>query len=349
MINSLINESAKTFGKSPSRKQNYSSKNDNSVEESFEDLLLKYKQIQLELECINKDEKLALNNKEDGAQQSNSEVASPQDQITIENVSITKDAVNEMSPEENKVLTFQAFELKPLRQKLPTLAERSKLKKAKDGIKEHSQKNDLNTNEDEKEQKLDTSDAAVEKKLLDEEQEVSELQLRLLALQSASKKWQQKEQQVMKESKEKLTKAKTVQQRGKISTKSHSVKKPSTAAKQALRKQQTKVWKKLQQQKEQERRQKEEEQWKQDEEEERRKREEEIRKIRDLSNQEEQYNRFMKLVGGKMRSRSKSSDKDLRKSLDKQSTESAGGIYQYDNYDEVAMDTESETNSPGKC
>uniref|UniRef100_A0A2D4HB06 Uncharacterized protein n=4 Tax=Micrurus TaxID=8634 RepID=A0A2D4HB06_MICLE len=150
----------------------------------------------------------------------------------------------------------------------------------------------------------------------------------------------------MKESKEKLTKAKTVQQRGKISTKSHSVKKPSTAAKQALRKQQTKVWKKLQQQKEQERRQKEEEQWKQDEEEERRKREEEIRKIRDLSNQEEQYNRFMKLVGGKMRSRSKSSDKDLRKSLDKQSTESAGGIYQYDNYDEVAMDTESETNSP---
>lgn len=76
-------------------------------------------------------------------------------------------------------------------------------------------------------------------------------------------------------------------------------------AKQALRKQQTKVWKKLQQQKEQERRQKEEEQRKQEEEEERRKREEEIRKIRDLSNQEEQYNRFMKLVGGKRRSRSK--------------------------------------------
>lgn len=66
---------------------------------------------------------------------------------------------------------------------------------------------------------------------MDEEQEVSELQLRLLALQSASKKWQQKEQQVMKESKEKLTKAKTVQQRGKISTKSHSAKKPSTAGK----------------------------------------------------------------------------------------------------------------------
>lgn len=28
--------------------------------------------------------------------------------------------------------------------------------------------------------------------------------------------------------------------------------------------------------------------------------------------------------------------------------DSAGGIYQYDNYDEVAMDTDSENNSPGK-
>lgn len=61
----------------------------------------------------------------------------------------------------------------------------------------------------------------------------------------------------------------------------------------------------MQQQKEQERRQKEEDQRKQEEEEERRKREEEIRKIRDLSNQEEQYNRFMKLIGGKRRSRSR--------------------------------------------
>lgn len=72
-----------------------------------------------------------------------------------------------------------------------------------------------------------------------------------------------------------------------------------------MRKQQTKTSKKIQQQKELDRRQKEEEQRKQEEEEERRKREEEIRKIRDLSNQEEQYNRFMKLVGGKRRSRSR--------------------------------------------
>lgn len=56
---------------------------------------------------------------------------------------------------------------------------------------------------------------------------MSELQLRLLALQSASKKWQQKEQQVMKESKEKLTKTKTVTQKVKASTKTHSTKKTS--------------------------------------------------------------------------------------------------------------------------
>ncbi|EMP40461.1 Zinc finger C3H1 domain-containing protein, partial [Chelonia mydas] len=340
--------------RSPSRKQNYSSKNENCVEESFEDLLLKYKQIQLELEYINKDEKLALNSREETVHQDDAKTANAEDQIAVENVSITKEAIKEVSPEEkNQVIAFQAFELKPLRQKLSTPAERNRLKKTKDGTKQLSQKSELSESSqgvEDKEQrlvrKLSTSDATSEKKLLDEEEEMSELQLRLLALQSASKKWQQKEQQVMKESKEKLTKTKIVQQKVKTSTKPHSTKKTSTAAKQALRKQQTKAWKKMQQQKEQERRQKEEEQRKQEEEEERRKREEEIRKIRDLSNQEEQYNRFMKLVGGKRRSRSKSSDTDLRWSLDKQSTDSGGGIYQYDNYDEVAMDTDSETNSP---
>ncbi|XP_053924089.1 zinc finger C3H1 domain-containing protein isoform X3 [Cuculus canorus] len=339
---------SKTFGRSPSRKQNYSSKNENSVEESFEDLLLKYKQIQLELECINKDERLALSNKEENEQ--GGDKVDNGDQATVENDSITTDAVKEVSPEEKiPVIGFQAFQLKPLRQKLPTPAERSRLKKVKEGTKQPSQKPEVaESGQEDKEQtsgrKLSSSDATSEKKLLDEEEEMSELELRLLALQSASKKWQQKEQQVMKESKEKLTKTKSVTQKVKASTKPHSTKKPSTTAKQALRKQTPS--KKMQQQREQDRRQKEEDLRKQEEEEERRKREEEIRKIRDLSNQEEQYNRFMKLVGGKRRSRSRSSDTDLRWSLDKQPTDSAGGIYQYDNYDEVAMDTDSETNSP---
>ncbi|NXA33685.1 ZC3H1 protein, partial [Eudromia elegans] len=344
---------SKTFGRSPSRKQNYSSKNENSVEESFEDLLLKYKQIQLELEYINKDERLALSNREETEQHNDDKTVDAEDQITVENDSITADAIKEVSPEEkSQVIAFQAFELKPLRQKLPTPAERSRLKKIKEGTKQSSQKSEVtesNQGAENKEQtlvrKLSTSDVTSEK-LFDDEEEMSELQLRLLALQSASKKWQQKEQQVMKESKEKLTKTRTVTQKVKASTKAHSTKKNSATAKQTLRKQQTKTSKKIQQQKEQDRRQKEEDQRKQEEEEERRKREEEIRKIRDLSNQEEQYNRFMKLVGGKRRSRSRSSDTDLRWALDKPSTDCAGGIYQYDNYDEVAMDTDSETNSP---
>ncbi|XP_023794734.1 zinc finger C3H1 domain-containing protein [Cyanistes caeruleus] len=345
---------SKTFGRSPSRKQNYSSKNESSVEESFEDLLLKYKQIQLELEHINKDERLALSNREENEKQDDEKTVDTEDQKTVENDSIKTDTIKEVPPEEkNPVMGFQAFELKPLRQKLPTPAERSRLKKSKEGVKQSSQKSEVTESgqgAEDKEQtsarKLSSSDVASEKKLLDDEEEMSELQLRLLALQSASKKWQQKEQQVMKESKEKLTKTKSVTQKVKASTKAHSTKKPSTTGKQALRKPQTKTSKKIQQQKELDRRQKEEDQRKQEEEEERRKREEEIRKIRDLSNQEEQYNRFMKLVGGKRRSRSRSSDTDLRWSLDKQPTESAGGIYQYDNYDEVAMDTDSETNSP---
>ena len=76
-----------------------------------------------------------------------------------------------------------------------------------------------------------------------------------------------------------------------------------SAAKQAFRKQQLRTWK-LQQQREQEEKRRQED-------EERRKREDEIRRIRDLSNQDEQYNRFMKLVGGKTRTRSKVGDRHM--------------------------------------
>ncbi|XP_043943155.1 zinc finger C3H1 domain-containing protein [Protopterus annectens] len=180
----------------------------------------------------------------------------------------------------------------------------------------------------------------------EEEEELSELHLRLLALQSASKKWHQKEQQVMKETKEKLFKPQSSPDVMQDLFKPYSGKKVISAAKQARRRQQTKAWKKLQQQKEMERLKKEEEEKKQREEEERKKREEEIRKIRDLSNQEEQYNRFMKLVGGK-RPRNRCSDGDVRRLSEKQTFDTSGSLYQYDNYDEVAMDTDSENNSPG--
>lgn len=113
------------------------------MEESFEDLLLKYKQIQLELEYLNKDERLALSSKKEN-EQDDDKTVDTEDQITVENDSITADAIKEVSPEEkNPVIAFQAFELKPLRQKLPTPAERSRLKKGKEGVKQSSQKSEV--------------------------------------------------------------------------------------------------------------------------------------------------------------------------------------------------------------
>ncbi|XP_042337644.1 zinc finger C3H1 domain-containing protein, partial [Plectropomus leopardus] len=134
---------------------------------------------------------------------------------------------------------------------------------------------------------------------------------------------------------------KALPERGRAAAKPHAAKKmvsPGSAAKQAFRKQQLRTWK-LQQQREQEDRRRQEE-------DERRKREDEIRRIRDLSNQDEQYNRFMKLVGGRTRTRSQSRDGDHRKSAAKQGLDATGTLYQYDNYEEVAMDTDSETGSP---
>ncbi|KAM5170774.1 zinc finger C3H1 domain-containing protein isoform 2-T2 [Mantella aurantiaca] len=408
----------KSVVRSPPRKPSHSSKNEN-CEESFEDLLLKYKQIKLELESINKDEKLAL--KEQHSKEHES-VVEDNVEITIKEETPTGDVVIlEASVEEKPpVKTFQAFELKPLRQKLKPITE-----KKKPSIVEESSSavisTDIDTETHEQESEKNDQPVKSESNTTDEtneipvkeEEELSELHLRLLALQSASKKWQQKEQMVMKEGKEKLSKgrmeppkekgrmeppkekgrmeppkekgrAEPPKEKGRIeplkgekgrtepqkgekgrteplkekSKAEHQIEKGSSnsftsrkvnsatyAAKQAFRRQQTKAWKKLQQQKAEEKRKEEEEKKKQGEEEEKRKREEEIRKIRDLSNQEEQYNRFMKLVGDKTK-RTKSFDLDLKRT-DRISLENSGCVYQYDNYEEVAMDTDSETNSPG--
>nr|DBA31131.1 TPA: hypothetical protein GDO54_007031 [Pyxicephalus adspersus] len=329
---------------SPPRKSSHVTKNEN-CEESFEDLLLKYKQIKLELESINKDEKLALKEQhkkeQHGKEQHNVLEITVEPPVKEENT--TGDTVTPEPPVEEKpqVKSFQAFELKPLRQKLKSITEKKKQSVVEEStLAVHSS---------------DTEPPEQGTKPVKEEEELSELHLRLLALQSASKKWQQKEQMVMKEGKEKLSKGKTESQKEKgkaetqnekgapNSTTPRKVNSAAYAAKQALRRQQTKAWKKLQQQKAEEKRKEEEK--KKQEEEEKRKREEEIRKIRDLSNQEEQYNRFMKLVGDKTK-RTKVFDTDQKRS-DKLTIESSGCVYQYDNYEEVAMDTDSETNSPG--
>ncbi|KAG5830578.1 hypothetical protein ANANG_G00312190 [Anguilla anguilla] len=381
----------KLFGRNQVRKPMYNSaKTENGVDESFEDLLMKYKQIQLELECIRKEERMALDPKADSPPKETEGPGGVKAEQVLESDSVQGEAAGEAPPDLEKAekKAFQAFNLKPLRQKLLTPAERDAMNQKPatdaDGSPEATpppapaattQVEDEDE-DDEEEADLDLSNiSCVSSKSdvplvkvgrgKDEDDELSELQLRLLALQSASKKWHQKEQQVMKESKEKITKAKPVpekggvgpkagpekarpglkapQERGKSVPKTHPGKKnisPGSVAKQAWRKQQLRTWK-LQHQKEQE-----EQRLQQEEEEERRKREDEIRKIRDLSNQDEQYNRFMKLVGGKRRSRSKSVDTEHRKSLGKQGLDTSGNLYQYDNYDEVAMDTDSEASSP---
>ena len=43
-----------------------------------------------------------------------------------------------------------------------------------------------------------------------------------------------------------------------------------------------------------------------------------------------------------------SKDREHRKSMSKQGLDASGNLSQYDNYDEVAMDTDSETGSPGE-
>ncbi|XP_067348930.1 zinc finger C3H1 domain-containing protein-like isoform X3 [Channa argus] len=443
------------------------SKTDSSVDESFEDLLSKYKQIQLELECIRKEETMALEPK-----------ASPiPDDLTDHGSSITETrpvpepAPSAAGPEESTELetaekkVFQAFNIKPLRQRLPTPADLDELQRrrieqetgdaGRDGAEEEEGKRADTGGETEqkpatgaevkmcsccseetdkedrskktcsclRESSTSSEDSAVSPNKLVvkvEEEELSELQLRLLALQSASKKWQQKEQQVMKKGKDRITKAtqersagaraptpsrqrvttrsassasaapataadrnrtrskpldrdrdrgkngprpldrdrdrlperdrpkqspkpgpKAAQERGWTPGKPHVAKKvisPGSVAKQAFRKQQLRTWKLQQQHQEEEKRRQDEE--------ERRKREDEIRRIRDLSNQDEQYNRFMKLVGGKMGSHGQPRDREHRKSTGKQGLDASGNLYQYDNYDEVAMDTDSETSSP---
>ncbi|XP_030626028.1 zinc finger C3H1 domain-containing protein [Chanos chanos] len=394
----------KLFGRAQGRKPVHSvAKPENGEDESFEMLLMKYKQIQLELECIRKEEKMALE-PSDESPQTEAAVSITTLEPSTETGSIQNEAATAepLCPEKAEKKVFQAFNLKPLRQKLLRPAEMDALNaktdkepQEKEGEKKENEmdpeeelKKDKEVEDDEEESESDMNISCVSKESdgtplkvngKDDDDELSELQLRLLALQSASRKWQQKEQQVMKESKEKITKAKASQEKSstpperakmttrsaaaeraragltskpqgrgkaaaKLGPKTHPGKKtasPGSAGKQAWRKQQVHTWK-LQHQREQE-----EQRRRLEEEEERRKREDEIRKIRDLSNQDEQYNRFMKLVGGnKHRSRSKSADIDHRKSLSKQGVDNSGNLYQYDNYDEVAMETDSETNSP---
>uniref|UniRef100_A0A3P8SVH0 Uncharacterized protein n=1 Tax=Amphiprion percula TaxID=161767 RepID=A0A3P8SVH0_AMPPE len=83
------------------------SKPESSMDESFEDLLSKYRQIQLELECIRKEETMAL---EPDLDQDLVHAGGLQENRT--------EPAQELDRAEKKV--FQAFNIKPLRQKIPS-------------------------------------------------------------------------------------------------------------------------------------------------------------------------------------------------------------------------------------
>lgn len=201
----------KLKGRSPPRKPAH------CEEESFEELLLKYKQIKLELESINKDEKLVL--KEGPVKGEVSVVENTTRPPAREEKSIVKEVAPVVVVVEEKppVRTFQAFELKPLRQKLKPITEQKKQNTAENTKPTESAHEDKPVQStvclkepDRIEQTVpsENSTADIVVKPVVEEEELSELHLRLLALQSASKKWHQKEQLVMKEGKEKLSKGK---------------------------------------------------------------------------------------------------------------------------------------------
>lgn len=121
-------------------------KPENSVDESFEDLLSKYKQIQIELECIRKEETMALEPDDSpiGEEEIPDHSASITETKPVPEPTLGPEDTSELDPAEKKV--FQAFNIKPLRQKLPVaiILEESD---AGDGAVEGEQKQGLPPND----------------------------------------------------------------------------------------------------------------------------------------------------------------------------------------------------------
>lgn len=105
------------------------SKPDSSVDESFEDLLSKYKQIQLELECIRKEETMALEPQVSPDRvQPSVDPASVQESRPVEETCPVVEKQTALEPTAEKKV-FQAFNIKPLRQKLPTTVNLDELRR----------------------------------------------------------------------------------------------------------------------------------------------------------------------------------------------------------------------------
>ncbi|MCJ8734512.1 hypothetical protein PDJAM_G00236510 [Pangasius djambal] len=167
----------KQGGRAAGRKPAYvASKPENGVDESFEDLLKKYKQIQLELECIRNQERRALKPSEDSPhreQEDTPTAATPQ--ATSRPPQETNRPEKREEQEERKA--FQAFNLRPLRQKLLTPAERDALKtKTTQGVeqKEAGQKEVGHNEEKNEEVKKEAEKSPVEPMTLNEAEEEEE-------------------------------------------------------------------------------------------------------------------------------------------------------------------------------
>lgn len=106
------------------------------MNESFEDLLSKYKQIQLELDCIRKAETMALEPAASPAAEEAPAAASPAAEVRPEpeptpELPLGRIGAEQMEKDEKKA--FQAFNIKPLRHKLLTPAELDELRKKLEG------------------------------------------------------------------------------------------------------------------------------------------------------------------------------------------------------------------------
>lgn len=111
---------------------------ENCMDESFEDLLSKYQQIQLELECIRKEESKALEpcdspSRDQPPPETPASVMAPRTEAavpaSIQSPSTTEEVSNAQRTEKK---VFQAFNIKPLRQKLLTPQELDALTKKLD-------------------------------------------------------------------------------------------------------------------------------------------------------------------------------------------------------------------------
>uniref|UniRef100_A0A8C4ND19 Putative zinc-finger domain-containing protein n=1 Tax=Eptatretus burgeri TaxID=7764 RepID=A0A8C4ND19_EPTBU len=363
-------------------------------EETFDELLQKYKVIQQELEELQREEwksegSIDLHGSPHHGAVNPVPAASSQSDYAGE--SVPSPTGRTQLPQSKG---FCSFQLKPLRKRVPTPAELDELngqprtQRAPCGPQDEEQnRQPVLANSTEGAAKENTFDvnqdgclSDVSKKheaqpgtLFDvegkEEEELSELQLRLVALQSASRRWQQKEREAMRESHARLGCSRHAYNASRQPAWSQSARFASSRVWSGSRRRSSSTrsgsgsrerWvggeagktalptttvgmvrrRRLTEEREEEKLER------------RRQEAEEIRRIRDLPDADEQYTRFMEIIGSSDNAHANlgawAVDGKKCKSLEKPHVPEVTvcQFQQEDNYEEVAMEVESETGSP---